>query len=228
MRNKKFQEEQDSIRRTQEKQSTGKEELFDPKRNNPVTYENARKTIFEWIKQGRNYREMMQTPFNIIGWDKPKRFALSEISRIKQSHDVTNQPDGNSDIIDEKKAEIFELLDKNWQPRKIVIKLKTSPAFVKETTLEYLELDNYSPQIIKELVDISKGFNYTIENSDQLKTLFSDALNSHDLWTSVFYYCVRCRKPVYFTPEKNESWFEDMVDALNYLGKNHWHPNCVS
>ena len=164
MGNKNFQEKRSSTRRTQEKPSTGKEELFDPKRNNPVTYENARKTIFEWIKQGRNYREIAHTPFKIIGWDKPKRFSISEISRIKKSHDVSNQHDGNSDIIDEKKAEIFELLDKNWQPRKIVIKLKASPAFVKETALEYLELDDYSPQTIKELIDISKEYNYTIQS----------------------------------------------------------------
>ncbi len=220
-----FQEKRDSARRTQEKPSTRNEELFESKRNNPVTYDNARKTIFEWVKQGRNYREIAQIPFNIIGWDKPKKFSISEISRIKNHNEVDQTPE-KYDLIDEKKAEIFDLLDKCVHPRKIVVRTKFNPEFVKETTLEYLELDNFSPQIIKKLIDISKEFNYKIQNSDQLKNLFWEALDSHKVWKNLYYYCVRCGKPVYLTPDKNETWEEDIFDGLNYLSKNHWHPEC--
>jgi len=228
-----FQEKRDSARRTQEKPSTRNEELFESKRNHPVTYDNARKTIFEWIKQGRNYREIAQTPFNIIGWDRPKKFSISEISRIKNNPNAVNQTpekydqmDEEYNLIDEKKAEIFELLDKDVHPRKIVVRTKFNPEFVKETTVEYLELDNFSPQIIKKLIDISKEFNYKIQNSDQLKNLFWEALDSHKVWKNLYYYCVRCGKPVYLTPEKNNSWKEDVTIALNYLSENNWHPEC--
>jgi len=84
-----FQEKQDSVRRTQEKPSTGNEEQLETKRNHSVTYENARKTIFELTKQGRNYREIAQISFNIIGSDIPKKnvkktcnFALNKILEI--------------------------------------------------------------------------------------------------------------------------------------------------
>jgi len=101
MGNKNFQEKRNSTRRTQEKPSTGKEELFESKKNQSVTYDNARKTIFEWVKQGRNYREIAQISFNIIGWDKPKKFSISEISRIKNHNEVDQTPE-KYDLIDEK------------------------------------------------------------------------------------------------------------------------------
>jgi len=226
MGNKNFQEKRSSTRRTQEKHSTGKEELFESKKNQPVTYDNARKTIFEWVKQGRNYREIAQIPFNIIGWDKPKKFSISEISRIK-NHNVEYHTLEKNDPIDEKKTEIFDLLDKNTHPRNIVIITKYSPALVKETTLEYLELDDYSPQTIKELVNIAKEFNCNIQNTIQLKDLFWKALDYYAIYASMLYYCCRCGKPVYLTPDKNESWEEDIFDGLNYLSKNNWHPGCV-
>lgn len=226
MGNKNFQEKQASSRRTKEKPIKRKEKQFDPTKNGPITIEKAREIVYELIKQSRGFRDIAQIYFEIIGRDEPKRFSISEISKIKNSHEV-KQSQKKFNVLDKQKAKIFEMLAENTDPRKIVVITKLTPSFVQKTTKEYLEMANYHPETIKALVNIAKEFNYNIQNTIQLKDLFWKALDYYAIYASMLYYCCRCGKPVYLTPDKNETWEEDIFDGLNYLSKNHWHPGCV-
>lgn len=223
------QEKQKLSGKTQEKHRHIYEKQIGNKGNIPITFENARKRVYELVKQGQNYRDITQIVFTILGRESPKKFSIAEISRIKKYYDVqedTCEPKKVSDLIDSEKALIFELLEKNYSPTGIVIFTKYSPEFVKNTVSEYLEMKHCSPRLFKELVLLSKEYGYKIQNSKQIEILFRNALTRYVFWNKLHYNCSVCKKPVYFLPDKNSDWLEDLGDGLSYLSQNNWHPEC--
>lgn len=184
------------------------------------TLDEAEKAVYEYVKSGKNFRDIAQTGFDIVG--NIKRFNPSQISKIKAKF----EPKPAENHLDQDKSKVFALFKKNKKPTDVIIETSLSFDYVKKAYEEYLEFEK---QMIvpKFWINNLEKFADSITNPDGKNKLghihyaLSVAAKSHlELQTHIYYCCV-CKKPMSI---KNES----LQSACDYLSQKWGHAECIT
>ena len=195
----------------------------------PITYEDAKKKIYDLIKQAISYSVITKKKFNIEG-KRIKRFALSEISRIRkefEQKEISSKTKTVSKNVNLDKAKIIKLLGGRWKLEDIVSSTKFDPTFVLTVFDEWQEMKYRDTTLIDEIYQILAEKGEPCENSEQVKSLISNAISLRKFVRETLKYrCSKCKKWVYLGPSMSTDWASDLMDALRYLSKNNWHHEC--
>ena len=216
---KKNQDEQEKPRETQEKHLL-------IKRNNELTYFQAKNQIYQLVQQGWNYRDIAKQFFNIQGRGH-KRFSISEISKIKQEFDFLENENEikSSKNENEDKSKVIELLKNNYPLDDIVVITKFDPQFVLQTYRDYIQLKNFQNPL-DNFYQIAADWERPCNNVNDLTMLFSKALMFTDIFEFLLPNCVVCGKPLVADPCRNPYWQQDLDVVYECLRFNCTHIQC--
>lgn len=183
------------------------------------TLQEAKEKIYSEIQNGRNFKDVVQTKYDING--NIKSFNIAQLSKIKAEF----EPKIEENRFDEDKAEVFKLFQKGLSPIEVVIKTKFSFDFVKQSWNEYADVDD------KRIVP--KRFFY------ELKKTFSSICAPYNEDLKVYLGCAReitsyaqdginCSVNCSICGEPMEMEGRMLEDAKEYLSKKWHHDNCVN
>lgn len=96
----------------------------------------AKEKIYSDIQNGKNYRDIVKTKFDIN--DTIKTFNIQQISQIKEEF----EPKIEESSLDNDKARVFKLFKKGYSPTDVIIKTKLNFEYVKEAWDQYAEINS--------------------------------------------------------------------------------------
>lgn len=183
------------------------------------TLQEAKEIIYASLQEGKNYKDIAKTKFDING--TLKSFNINQISQIKTEF----EPKTEQIRYDADQAEVFRLFYSGKTPAQVIIKTKYSYDFVKESWEQYAVITYQRIVPNRFFRELKKTFSPIVSpGNEDLNVYLSCAreITSYaEEWINCSVNCSRCKEPM----EMEEKMLKD---AKQYLSKKWHHSKCVN